>query len=1482
MRKSEEHWGYGNMSKINRIRIMNLNYNGNTIRVDDETFDLAGKNTLLSLRNGGGKSVLVQMVISLFVNKSYRDFPDRPFRNYFTTNRPTLILTEWKLDQEQGYFLAGMMVRKCQNLEENNNEELEMLTFTGSYKDFACTYSLENFPVIEEDGDARILKGFGACKKVFEELKKERATDFNYYDMSSAYFRKGYFSKLREYQIDHKEWETIIKKVNLKESGLSELFANAKDEKGLIENWFLDAIEKKINQEQNRIEEFRDIAYKYICQFRENQTKIERKDKIEKYFEDAGAIKEKVAQYEHSHEELETQKEKIAVFIQEVYKQLGILSKEIDQTQEDISDLEKKLLRIQHEKVSYQMYGLEDKKRDKVADRLESEALITSCHEKVEQVQRELCKIDCAKLYQEAENFRREKESLQEQLQVLQREQKDNQQEIEKLGKSLFDFYNTTLEKETLELGDLEKALEENHINRQRKQGILAEVNSEIADLLRKSGTVEKAVQTFDEKETKFQQKYHAGFGRNILGKYEDGTLELWKKKYEDENTAIQVHLVKLAEKEKKLTDKQEQINREEKQCNLEEQKTKMVLEQKQEICNRWKEEQSTRRVMMQYVDAPEEEFDQKAALLERFERKIKELELLREEYGYNLKKLEKEYANIRQGKVVQLPENILGYFSEENISVIYGMEWLKKNGRMLNQNKKLVEKNPLLPFCIILEKQDIEKLADAPEELVTGFPIPILEKEQLEETVSDKSNNIITLQGMRFFVMFNKQLLDEKELERILEQKKQEINVYKDKIQRKESEIRDYRNYQNIVEQQSFTQFAIDQMAEEIEGLENLAEQWKEKNIWCMQQRKETTNAQKENKKEMSDVKEKKIFIENRQEAFEEFCRDYRQYEMDLQEQSRIQKKIVEKEKKKGTAEKEIEELQHFCSHLKETKSKKETEQRDTKEQLSRFQGYESVENSLEEQIDVMVMEARFKALTAKVIEKVEELEKRLQRENGLFLNKQAELRKRNQYDFLEEEYVGMVYSDAMQDGLVEEEKQARKNENQALEKNNTLSVEIARLDSDLENIKKELLTLVGRKEWVPREEIVELEFDARWKLSKYEKDKKVKILQKIEEKKSAFENAQSVMAEYVDFQANQKEQIYQLSLSDMSKEELNTYHGKLRIDLKKYEKNTVELQRKTEAVIRKIYEKAEYQEEFFQKGYDNLMSLTEQVDNLKKQLYLLLDSYDSMLQKLKVDLELVEKERTNLEEFFLEYVQDINENMEQIDRNSTISIRGKSLKMLKIKVPDWEEHKTVYQLRLRDYVEQFLKWGIEAIETEKNVEELLGKLITTKKLYDEVVGMGNVAIRMYKIEAEREVAISWAEVSANSGGEGFLSAFVILSCLLSYMRRDDTDLFAMGEEGKVLIMDNPFAQTNAVHLLKPLMEMAEKTNTQLICLSGLGGDSIYNRFDNIYVLNLVQSSMRNHMQYMSADHLKGEDIKTMMPSEFKMEQIELEDFLF
>ena len=104
------------MSKINTLRIVNLNYNNNSIKISDEAFQFNGESTLMSLRNGGGKTVLVQMMTAPFVHKRYRDTKDRKFESYFTTNRPTFIMVEWVLDGEAGYVLTGMMVRKNQEV----------------------------------------------------------------------------------------------------------------------------------------------------------------------------------------------------------------------------------------------------------------------------------------------------------------------------------------------------------------------------------------------------------------------------------------------------------------------------------------------------------------------------------------------------------------------------------------------------------------------------------------------------------------------------------------------------------------------------------------------------------------------------------------------------------------------------------------------------------------------------------------------------------------------------------------------------------------------------------------------------------------------------------------------------------------------------------------------------------------------------------------------------------------------------------------------------------------------------------------------------------------------------------------------------------------------------------------------------------------------------------------------------------------------
>ena len=1453
---------------------MNLNYNGNTIRIDDETFDLNGESTLLSLRNGGGKTVLVQMVTSLFVHKTYRDFGDRSFQNYFTTNQPTFIMTEWKLDEGQGYFLAGMMVRKCQNLEENNQEPLEMINFTGFYKD-ACEYDLDNIPVIDTSNGNKMLKGFGACKREMEQLKKKADAEFDYYDMCQPYQRTHYFNKLKEYQINYKEWETIIKKVNQKESGLSELFANAKDEKGLVEKWFLDAIENKLNQESNRIKNFQKLAYKFICQYRENQSKIKRKEIIEQYFTDAKELEEEIELYCQAGQELEQHKGEIAAFIHSVNEMVAELKKSLEEKQQEEEQFAQQLKQIEHEKISYDIYQLEDEKTEYVQNRVASEMRINSAVYAKEQADRELCKYQCARLFEEATDFREQISQWREQIRMLTEEQKDRSEEREQLGSMLYTYYKNEEAKCMEKVQQHQKQIEDFEKEKQDTLCKKAQETEAAKENALNIGTLQQKLKGYDITEQKFNKKYEQNFARNMVGEYETATFELATKKFQDEALEAKNGYSRCAEKQMTLKKEAEKINQQKEEIQVSYLRGVHEFEKINALLGRMQEEEIRRRTMMQYVEAPDSELDEKILLMERFERKIGELVLVQDELKQKRSLLEKEYENLKQGKVVELSEAIIGFFEEQNISFLYGMEWLKKNGRTVEENQQLTRQNPFLPYSIILNRKDMEKLQKVGKEIYTNFPIPVVAREDLEHALSDESC-LISFGKISFFVMFNTHLLNPKQLEHMLKEKLDRIEELKEKIGIKSEELREYREYLSEIKQQTFTLEKIEKTKKQIVEKQEEQEQLQVAEVECRQKKKQNEDAQKENEKQMRMFDEKMKYCASRDEAFAELVAAYERYIEDRQALELQKRKKADAEEQVRLCETKINDLEHNLFQLRNTKRSVEQQQTEMQEQKSIYTTYEHVKVEWEQEVfELTKAKARYEAITSGILASLKDLQENVKKEEERYQRKKKELDKRNKYGFEDAEYAQLVVSEEQIEHLEENKKLADKEENAAKEENITLNEKISALSTRIEERQRNLVEKRGSKDLVEREKIVHLDFDARLKLVKYDKKKKEKEMEETKERLDAFCSTQDAMADCVDFERTGKEELP--NLSSYTREELRDCQGELRKEWKA-KKNKMEKQkRETEKKVLSIKEKAIYQEDFFKKGLEHFLELIEQAEDMKTQLQTLLASYHGILQKLEVDLQNVDKERKNVEENFFEYIKDMDGHMRKIDKNSTISVRGRSIKMLKIQVPSWDDNKELYRRKLSDYVEYFIQSGLKVIEEDGNVEELLGKILTSRNLYDEVVGIGNIGIRLYKIEAEREVLISWKEVSENSGGEGFLSAFVILTCLLSYMRRDENDLFATGEEGKVLIMDNPFAQTNAEHLLKPLMDMAKKTNTQLICLSGLGGDSIYNRFDNIYVLNLETSNIRQGMQYMRINHVKGKEIKNMVLSQFKVEQTDL-----
>ena len=55
-------------------------------------------------------------------------------------------------------------------------------------------------------------------------------------------------------------------------------------------------------------------------------------------------------------------------------------------------------------------------------------------------------------------------------------------------------------------------------------------------------------------------------------------------------------------------------------------------------------------------------------------------------------------------------------------------------------------------------------------------------------------------------------------------------------------------------------------------------------------------------------------------------------------------------------------------------------------------------------------------------------------------------------------------------------------------------------------------------------------------------------------------------------------------------------------------------------------------------------------------------------------------------------------------------------------------------------------------------------------------------------------------------------------------------------------------------------------------------GGESIYNRFDNIYVLKLIATSLRGGTQYLKAEHKRGKESDELVTARIEVgDQMEL-----
>ena len=235
------------------------------------------------------------------------------------------------------------------------------------------------------------------------------------------------------------------------------------------------------------------------------------------------------------------------------------------------------------------------------------------------------------------------------------------------------------------------------------------------------------------------------------------------------------------------------------------------------------------------------------------------------------------------------------------------------------------------------------------------------------------------------------------------------------------------------------------------------------------------------------------------------------------------------------------------------------------------------------------------------------------------------------------------------------------------------------------------------------------------------------------------------------------------------------------------------------------------------------------------------------------------------------------IYESILEIPKNSRIGLYGRTLQLL---VMDWptnseEENKVRMEQYLADVIEKMQTWQQEGMDDDE-LDVRLGDLLRTRSLLNVLAPIENCRVQVYKPRSESLIRnqrlhhAPWDDVSRWSGGENYSAYITMFMVMLAHIRQQ---MEGKPNSWKVLVADNPFGKASAGHVLDPIFEVAKANQIQLLCLTAHKEESILRYFPVVYSLQLRQTYGKEVMQaeqlesgfYQREDGLVGEAAATL-----------------
>ena len=1450
------------MPSINRIRVNNVKYNFGTQGYDDFSMRMYGRNTLYDLANGGGKSVLMLLLMQNLIPNCTLD-DKQPIEKLFRDSSNTVIhsLIEWKLDEcdvKEGlrYMTTGFAAKKAATTDEEREDgtaQIEYFNYCIFYRDYNKN-DIVNLPLVKDNEHI----SYKALRNYLHDLARN---DKNMY--VQIFDRKGEYQRfIAKYGLYESHWE-IIRGINKTEGHVRTYFeTNYKTTRRVVEDLLIEEIiEKAYLAKTERETDKTESTVSLLMTIQEElKTLAEKKKGIQLYDHERELVQLLIDRIE-SFMALYGRAEEAALSCGRIFVTLEAEKKnrevELDRLGKCVSDAEK-LLMDTRKLLDMFLVARQVGELDSWTDRLKEN-------------ETELEKLNQERQLQD-EEFRR-KQAISEYLVLKDAKEKlDNLNRAKEAGTkdahdivtivaNIRDRYDLEKESLTSKLEPYQKKLEETRTRLEslKKQKIEGETEIAVID-----SRISYIKESYDAENERIKESSE-GLSHAMLGSPADLTTELEKNLAGYEKELQGLEQTRKADEEKLAS-----VKKEVEEGHIELELIERDIEIQTERVESYRQNKGKFRSISRIYTGNEAEKPDKVE--ERLSDRTSSTIVKIYEMKQKLARLNAREKSLREGQLIEpteAVEKIREYLTtRHNMNAMFGMDYISALPE--DMRERILRKLPGIPYGIIVN--DLNKLVDDPGlmQMDINEEIVLYDKDTLD------SASVISGEGVHFVRHDREFFTDPKSAVRKLSILGDEINVMTEEIRSNEESL------ETLREDLDFVRLYIAQgYGESEQELENLR----------IREREKTRELQEKEKliRDISSELEQVTLNKEKLDKKVEVCLSDISV---LGDMVLIQRKLTDLSSERDRLVAEKKRIENVIRRVNDSVSADEIS---ILEQSALCEGIENKIREMDTRWDTkyspyFVEDTPFPALDMKIVDLENAFDSALGENAGEMSPEKDRLLRETLMGTIDRETrtiseLGisideLAQADSKGEILVVSEDiiSSLKNAIQEMKR------KIASFEAECTDIRTKQARIEGSIEYAKTRlrdtygEEAEAEF-AGLEIPENIEDKISSLKAALEIRTQEVENARHKLKEYSG-QARTNDDLLRLASRIVENSGIDISNVDIISDTEGIREEFEDILLKVDSLNKEIDRAKADMLKVKMKVYDSLsnMNVTELAASIrddviipenKRQAEELLKRLSSVTEIITLEKERIEKSLVSMEQLKDNFVDqcverclDVRTELDKLTKLSEISLEDTKVQMIRLSIPYVKDE--FIKDRMSEYIDRIVE-EVDKKESDSERLKLLNMSLSMKKMFSVIVtDMSKIRMLLYKRERIKEQSryLRYEEAVGSTGqSQGIYIQFLI--SIINYIAGmyEATDSTS---RAKTLFIDNPFGAAKDIYIWEPIFKLLEENHCQLIVPARGATPEITGRFDINYVLGQQMTGNRTTTVVVDfSSKTKGEELE-------------------